>query len=254
MLARAFEAGVPAAWVTGDEVYGSDGGLRRWLEEQKRPYVLAVRANQYAWVGFRESTVAALAKSLPKRAWHKVTIAAGSKGLRRYAWAWVPINHALGPQWRRWLLVRKSLDQRRGVGVLPGGWPGPHDADPTGQDGGDSVVDRGRFRGGQAGGRVGRLRGAELDRMAPAHHAVAASPRGPGHGAEVGRRASPKKSSEDPELIRLSSPEIRRLLVRLLWSRLPDAEGVLDWSKWRRVHQAHARRCHYKKRGAEPPD
>lgn len=100
-----------AAWVTGDEVYGSDGGLRRWLEEQKRPYVLAVRANQYAWVGFRESTVAALAKSLPKRAWHKVTIAAGSKGLRRYAWAWVPINHALGPQWRRWLLVRKSLDQ-----------------------------------------------------------------------------------------------------------------------------------------------
>jgi SRSO17 transposase len=73
--------------------------------------VLAVRANQYVWVGPRESTVAALAKSLPKRAWHKVTIAAGSKGPRRYAWAWVPINHALGPKWRRWLLVRKSLDQ-----------------------------------------------------------------------------------------------------------------------------------------------
>src|SRR3954471_22834551 len=32
MLERAFAAGVPAAWVTGDEVYGSDGGLRRWLE------------------------------------------------------------------------------------------------------------------------------------------------------------------------------------------------------------------------------
>jgi SRSO17 transposase len=111
MLERAFKAGVPAAWVTGDEVYGSDGGLRRWLEEEKRPYVLAVRANQYVWAGFRESTVAALAKSLPKRAWHKVTIAAGSKGPRRYAWAWLPINHALGPRWRRWLLVRKSLDE-----------------------------------------------------------------------------------------------------------------------------------------------
>ena len=112
MLARAFAAGVPAAWVTGDEVYGSDGGLRRWLEEEGRPYVLAVRANQYVWAGFREATVAALAKSLPKRAWHTVTIAAGSKGLRQYAWAWVPINHALGPKWRRWLLVRKSLDDR----------------------------------------------------------------------------------------------------------------------------------------------
>ena len=32
MLERAFRAGVLAAWVTGDEVYGSDGNLRRWLE------------------------------------------------------------------------------------------------------------------------------------------------------------------------------------------------------------------------------
>ena len=51
MLGRAFGAGVPAAWVTGDEVYGSDGGLRRWLEGEGRPYVLAVRANQYVWAG-----------------------------------------------------------------------------------------------------------------------------------------------------------------------------------------------------------
>src|SRR5262245_43564308 len=110
MLARAFAAGVPAAWVTGDEVYGGDGGLRRWLESERRPYVLAVRANQYVWVGFRQATVAALAKALPKRAWHTITIAAGSKGPRRYAWAWVPINHDLGPAWQRWLLVRRSLD------------------------------------------------------------------------------------------------------------------------------------------------
>jgi SRSO17 transposase len=111
MLDRAFAAGVPAAWVTGDEVYGSDGSLRRWLEDQSRPYVLAVRANQHVWVGGQQAKVAALANSLPKRAWHKITIAAGSKGPRRYAWAWVPINHALGPKWQRWLLIRKSLDQ-----------------------------------------------------------------------------------------------------------------------------------------------
>lgn len=110
MLERAFAAGVPAAWVTGDEVYGSDGGLRRWLESERRPYVLAVRANQHVWVGFRQSTVVALAKALPKRAWHTITIAAGSKGPRRYSWAWVPINHDLGPRWQRRLLVRRSLD------------------------------------------------------------------------------------------------------------------------------------------------
>lgn len=110
MLARAFAAGVPAAWVTGDEVYGSDGRLRRWLEGERRPYVLAVRANQYVWAGFRQATVAALAKALPKRAWYKVTIAAGCKGPRRYAWAWLPINNDLGPKWQRWLLVRRGLD------------------------------------------------------------------------------------------------------------------------------------------------
>jgi SRSO17 transposase len=108
MLERAFAAGVPAAWVTGDEVYGT-WELRRWLEDERRPYVLAVRANQYVWSGPRQSTVAALAKALPKRSWHKITIAAGSKGPRRYAWAWLVINSDLGPEWRRWLLVRKSL-------------------------------------------------------------------------------------------------------------------------------------------------
>ena len=37
MLERAFRAGVPAAWVTGDEVYGSDGDLRRgWSKRDSR--------------------------------------------------------------------------------------------------------------------------------------------------------------------------------------------------------------------------
>src|SRR4051794_17310351 len=111
MLERAFAAGVPAAWVTGDEVYGT-WELRRWLEEQERPYVLAGRGNQDVWAGSGQATVANLAKALPKRAWHGITIAAGSKGPRRYAWAWLEINSDLGPAWRRWLVARKGLDDR----------------------------------------------------------------------------------------------------------------------------------------------
>jgi SRSO17 transposase len=41
MLERAFEASVPAAWVTGGETYGTDKRLRRWLETRGRSYVLA---------------------------------------------------------------------------------------------------------------------------------------------------------------------------------------------------------------------
>src|ERR671932_1731365 len=41
LLQRAFAAGVPAAWVTGDTVYGNDPHLRSWLETERHAYVLA---------------------------------------------------------------------------------------------------------------------------------------------------------------------------------------------------------------------
>jgi SRSO17 transposase len=110
MLTRAFAAGVPVAWVTGEEVDGSDGALRRGLEREGRPSVLAVRGNQSVTVGWRQTPVGILAGSLPKWCWHRITSAAGSKGPRRDAWAWVPINHDLGPRWPRWLVVRRSLE------------------------------------------------------------------------------------------------------------------------------------------------
>jgi SRSO17 transposase len=40
MLIRAFEVGVPAAWVTASKVYGDGEELQRWLEAQGRSYVL----------------------------------------------------------------------------------------------------------------------------------------------------------------------------------------------------------------------
>jgi SRSO17 transposase len=38
MLARVRAAGLPAAWVTRDTVYGGSPPLRAWLEEQRQPY------------------------------------------------------------------------------------------------------------------------------------------------------------------------------------------------------------------------
>jgi SRSO17 transposase len=46
MIIRALDAGAPAGWVTGDEVYGQHYRLRRRLEERGTPYVLAVPVNQ----------------------------------------------------------------------------------------------------------------------------------------------------------------------------------------------------------------
>jgi SRSO17 transposase len=46
MLARALDAGVPAAWVTADEAYGGDSKFRRWLETRRISHVVAVACNQ----------------------------------------------------------------------------------------------------------------------------------------------------------------------------------------------------------------
>jgi SRSO17 transposase len=51
MLERAFAEGVPRRWVTGDSVCGSSRALRRWLEEQRQPFVLAVPSNESLWAG-----------------------------------------------------------------------------------------------------------------------------------------------------------------------------------------------------------
>jgi SRSO17 transposase len=114
MLERADAAGIPHAWVTGDENYGSDGALRGWLEEGHRPYVLAVRANEYLWVWDNEAapqqrTVAAIAASLPEQAWVRLSAGDGAKGPRLYDWALVPRRPGSTSAWQIWLLVRRSL-------------------------------------------------------------------------------------------------------------------------------------------------
>jgi len=43
-------------------------------------------------------------------------------------------------------------------------------------------------------------------------------------------------------------PEVRRLLVALVWTTPVRPGFVLAWSRWRRRHQARARRAHYHRR------
>jgi len=46
MLKRAFDAGVPAAWVTGESVYGENRSLRLWLEEHHHAHVVAISGKE----------------------------------------------------------------------------------------------------------------------------------------------------------------------------------------------------------------
>jgi hypothetical protein len=55
------------------------------------------------------------------------------------------------------------------------------------------------------------------------------------------RAARPERGTA---LIPLTVSEVRKLLLRLVWDRVPEAEQVLAWSRWRREHQHRALRGH----------
>jgi SRSO17 transposase len=109
MLKRAFAARVPAAWVTGDSVYGDDRRLRVWLEEQERAHALAVSGKEYVWRGGRQQQVKAILATLATEGWYRLSAGDGAKGPRWYDWTWLPLAPPVQPAWRRWLLVRRSL-------------------------------------------------------------------------------------------------------------------------------------------------
>lgn len=113
MLARAHTAGVPFAWVTGDEVYGSDRRLRLWLEEHDLSHVLAIKRTEPLWAitdrGPAQVAAEDLVATLPSTAWHRISAGDGAKGPRLYDWARVAIRPLSDPERGYWLLIRRSL-------------------------------------------------------------------------------------------------------------------------------------------------
>jgi SRSO17 transposase len=111
MIARAIAADMPFAWVLGDEVYGSDRRLRLDLEQQERPFVLAIRSNEKLWSTLDDRigqhAAAALAAVVPEKAGQRLSAGAGAKGERFYNWARVRLMRLQQPPWDHWLLVRR---------------------------------------------------------------------------------------------------------------------------------------------------
>ncbi len=108
MLTRAMDAGLPAGWVTGDEVYGQYYRLRALLEARAMGYVLAVPVNQRVHTagGATDVRVDAVAAALAPQAWKPISAGPGAKGPRLYDWARAAIRPLAGPGY--WLLVRRS--------------------------------------------------------------------------------------------------------------------------------------------------
>jgi SRSO17 transposase len=110
MLARAFAAGVPFAWVTADEAYGQAKYLRVWLETHDAAHVLALKCNDTLITNDgAERRADALIAELPTRGWRRLSVGAGAHGPRTYDWARIPIRIGWRPGRGHWLLARRSI-------------------------------------------------------------------------------------------------------------------------------------------------
>src|ERR687897_98171 len=124
MLQRALDAGVKAAWVVADSVYGDSRRLGMFLEERKQPYVLAVSGKAHVWAGFYQHRVSTLLDALTEgelpsaqeeaaeedEGWKRLSAGEGSKGPRLYDWLRLALNPPMQEGFERWLVVRRSIE------------------------------------------------------------------------------------------------------------------------------------------------
>lgn len=109
MLARTLDAGLPARWVTADEVYGSDGRFREFLEGRGLSYVVAISGQAHLFYKGLRTRVDEHAAGFGGRMWKRLSCGPGAKGERLYEWAfvsWAPPGDA---GFTKGLLVRRSL-------------------------------------------------------------------------------------------------------------------------------------------------
>ena len=256
MIARAIAAGTPFAWVVGDEVYGSDRRLRRFLEQHERPFVLAVRSNEKLWSvlagRLEQHTAADLAAALPDAAWHRLSAGAGAKGERLYDWARVRLARLQAPPWDHWLLIRRSPNTPEKcayyVVFAPAETPlaalahvaGRRWTIEEGFEAGKQEVGLGDY---EIRSWQGWYRHITLALLALAFLAALR--------AKLNRATAAPDKRGGPRSrlpVALSAPEIRRLIAKLQALTQAALRFILDWSLWRRCHQAIAKRCHWKRR------
>jgi SRSO17 transposase len=245
MIVRALDAGTPAAWATGDEVYGQDPQLRAELARRGLGYVLAVAKSHPVTTGIGTRPAAELAARLPAAAWQRLSAGPGAKGPRWYDWAFIEaadraVTSGSGPHW---LLIRRRISDGE-YAFYRAHAPRPVPLAQLVQVAGS----RWKIEDGFAAGKelaaldehqvrswTSWHRWTILALLACAFLSVLAATQ-PGH-----------RDRRDEQLIPLTRNEIRRLFTGL-GRQLPTPGKQLHWSRWRRRHQATAQACHYRRR------
>lgn len=238
---------VQARWVAGDEVYGADPVLRQQITDLGLGYVLAVACSHRIPSRGRTCRVDDLTATLPSTAWRTLSAGTGAKGKRNYRWAQITIDTPGTRSAEHTILVRRHprtgelaffrcysptpVTRQTLVSVAGLRWRIEESFQAAKSQTG---LDDHQVRTWNS-----WYRWHSLVMLAHAFLAVAAT---------ISRRRAPTTTT----LIQLSVNEIRKLFTTLATTTPAATKHTLHWSTWRRQHQAHARTCHYHRRGHTP--
>jgi SRSO17 transposase len=243
MIVRAVQAGTPARWVAGDEVYGTDPGLRAGLVGRRLGYVLAVAKDHRISTGIGTRRADEVTGRVPKRGWQRLSAGAGAKGERWYDWTLIDtVDAAADPESTgcHWLLVRRN--RRSGELAFYRAYsPTPVPLAALVRVAGTRWRIEESF---QSSKELAALDQHQVRRWDSWHRWTVLAMLA--HAFLSVMTAAQPPPDPGIELIPLTRNEIRRLFtaaVTPVWR----APHVLHWSIWRRRHQARARASHYRR-------
>lgn len=258
MIERVKASGIPFAWVAADALYGDDTDLRTWLEEQQQPYVLAVHSDEPVVLlteqGMRMMAVKDCVQLMDAtQGFQRVSMGEGTKGARVFDWACSPISHRGINDQQHWVLIRRSVVDpthvtfylvygpigttlQQMVRVVGTRWKIEEIFEAAKEEVGFDQYEVRLW--------TSWYRHITLVMLAHAYLTV--------------MRA--QTEYPDPvdllevalELLPLTLAEVRHLLWQTAWPHAPPLWFILAWSRWRRRHQAFAKRSHTKRRDNKP--
>lgn len=244
MVERTIAAQIPAKWVVADTIYGSDE-LRVWLEAQGFYYVLAVPCTYSIWTQGRQVSAEMLIAAQPDAAWARLSAGEGSQGPRYYDWTWLQLPYLSNAGSAHWLIARRSISLPHEVAYY-------HAYAPSTTPLNDLVCIAGSrwpievgFE--QAKGEVG-LDQYQVRQWTAWYRHITLALLAHAFLAVLRAAAPPPPLNQIP----LTLPEVRRLIHALACSET-EQQHRLRWSRWRRVHQAVAKRCHATRRQQDAP-
>jgi SRSO17 transposase len=244
MITAARQALTPARWVTADEAYGNNSMLRARLRALRLGYVLAISRDHLVPISGGKARRRAdhLAAGLPAWAWTRRSAGHGSKGPRLYDWAWltdVGTDADPGAGGQHSLLIRRNYTT--GELAFYRCWtPEPAGLAQLVHIAGTRWTVEEGFQ--TAKGQVGLDQHQVRQWQSWHRHATLAL------AALAILAICAANERPEPNTIRRSANEIRRLINILIQHPAHDTAHRLHWSNWRTQHRQRATRAHYTRR------